>query len=131
MQLKPKNLSPTPQKCCINIECLPVTLETFFCFLKKMWDFYIMTLRQYNNYSMSLPSLPNNSTPNAANMKNNRKNRSPKFPTWGNACITVSKRALIPFAIFSNFKTEKNAKTIIIVLYFNNIIVIIVNTYII
>lgn len=56
---------------------------------------------------MHLPSLPNNSTPNAANMKNNRKNKSPKFPTWGNACITVSKRALIPLAIFSNFKTKK------------------------
>lgn len=40
-------------------------------------------------------------------MKNSRKNSRPKFPTCGNACITVSKRARIPFAIFSSFKTVR------------------------
>lgn len=74
---------------------------------------YFKSPRWYYGYSMDLPSLPNNSTPNAANMKNNRKNRSPKFPTCGNACITVSKRALIPLAIFSNFKTGKNKTKIV------------------
>ena len=36
-------------------------------------------------------------------MKNNRKKSKPKFPTCGKACITVSRRALIPLAIFSVF----------------------------
>ena len=52
------------------------------------------------------PNLPNISTPRAAKMKNRRKNRRPRFPTCGNACITVSKRARIPLAIFNNLRTE-------------------------
>lgn len=85
---------------------------------------------------MGLPSLPNNSTPNAANMKNNRKNRSPKFPTCGNACITVSKRARIPLAIFSNFKTEKIKQQyvsivgiILLIIIRENIIILFSNKY--
>ena len=38
-------------------------------------------------------------------MKNNRKKSKPKFPTCGKACITVSRRALIPLAIFRSFNT--------------------------
>ena len=53
------------------------------------------------------PSLPNISTPSAAKIKKRRKKRSPRFPTWGRACITVSRRALIPLAILSNFKTGR------------------------
>ena len=52
-----------------------------------------------------LPKRPNISTPKAAKMKNNRKKSKPKFPTCGKACITVSRRALIPLAIFRSFST--------------------------
>ena len=55
-----------------------------------------------------LPSRPNNSTPRAANMKNKRKKRRPRLPTWGKACITVSRSARIPLAIFSNLRTVIN-----------------------
>lgn len=57
------------------------------------------------DWLIHVPSRPNSSTPSAANMKNNRKKRRPRFPTWGKACITVSRRARIPFAILRSFKT--------------------------
>lgn len=53
----------------------------------------------------SIPSLPKSSTPRAAKMKKRRKKRRPRLPTCGRACMTVSSRARIPFAIFSNFNT--------------------------
>ena len=53
-----------------------------------------------------LPNLPNISTPRAAKIKKSRKKSRPRFPTWGNACITVSNRARIPLAILSNLRTE-------------------------
>ena len=53
-----------------------------------------------------LPKRPNSSTPSAAKMKKSRKNRSPRFPTCGRACMTVSSNARIPLAIFNSFKTE-------------------------
>ena len=60
-----------------------------------------------------LPNLPNSSTPRAAKMKKRRKKRRPRLPTWGRACMTVSRRARIPLAIFSSFNTRAILKTLI------------------
>lgn len=54
-----------------------------------------------------LPNRPNISTPSAANMKNRRKKRSPRFPTCGSACITVSSKARMPLAIFKSLSTAR------------------------
>jgi hypothetical protein len=67
------------------------------------------TMFSYNDFLVNhhSPSLPNSSTPRAAKMKKRRKNSRPRLPTCGKACITVSSRARIPFAIFRSFKTVR------------------------
>ena len=58
-----------------------------------------------------LPIVPKSSTPSAAKMKNKRRKRSPRFPTWGRACATVSSSRRTPFAVLSSLRTRAMRKT--------------------
>lgn len=67
------------------------------------------------------PIRPKSSTPSAANMKKSKKNNKPRLPTCGSACITVSRRARIPLAIFNSFNTWIERKiTLILITKINN-----------
>ena len=108
----PFRISKNWREDCFGIICIVMSEANYYQLHHIMLSLAKKLLFRFfkrNDYILILylPSLPNSSTPRAANMKNSKKNSRPKFPTCGKACITVSSKDRIPFAIFRSFKTEK------------------------